>query len=119
MRITGFQSPAADDADRPLSLDALVNLGAPHIWVVRVDDQSLQAFGMYQGDILIVDRSAEAVAGCYLVVDMDGAYLVRMAIRQGDGLALKSPQASAASCPLLEVEVSGVVIGGYWSARPL
>ncbi|MHB0818444.1 LexA family protein [Stutzerimonas stutzeri] len=119
LRITGFQSPAADDADRPLSLDALVNLGAPHIWVVRVDDQSLQAFGMYQGDILIVDRSAEAVADCYLVVDMDGAYLVRMAIRHGDGLALKSPQANAASCPLLEVEVFGVVIGGYWSARPL
>ncbi|WP_313025570.1 LexA family protein [Pseudomonas lopnurensis] len=118
LRITGFQSPAADDMDRPLSLDALVNLGAPHIWPVRVDDHSLQAFGMYQGDILIVDRSAAAVADCYLVVDMDGAYLVRMAVKQGDSLALRSPQDCAACIPLLEVDVFGVVIGGYWSARP-
>lgn len=54
LRITGFQSPAADDAERPLSLDALIGLGAPHIWPVRVDDNTLELFGMYQGDILIV-----------------------------------------------------------------
>lgn len=118
LRITGFQSPAADDADRPLSLDALVNLGAPHIWPVRVDDHSLEAFGMYQGDILIVDRSADAVADCYLVVDVDGAYLVRMAIKEGSVLVLRSPQVDAVGSTLLEVEVFGVVIGGYWSARP-
>ena len=117
LRITGFQSPAADDADRPLSLDALVNLAAPHIWPVRVDDDSLQAFGMYRGDILIVDRSATAVANCYLVVDIDGAYLVRMAVRRGSELLLKAPVESSA-CTLLEVEVFGMVVGAYWSARP-
>lgn len=120
LRITGFQSPAADDAERPLSLDGLIGLGAPHIWPVRVDDNTLEAFGMYQGDILIVDRAARAVANCYLVVDLDGAYLVRMVVRRNGVLLLKPPVDAPRSREqaLIDVEIFGMVIGGYWSARP-
>jgi DNA polymerase V len=120
LRITGFQSPAADDAERPLSLDALIGLGAPHIWPVRVDDNTLEPFGMYQGDILIVDRSANAVANSYLVVDVEGAYLVRMVVRRDGVLLLKPPVESPRSREhaLTDVEIFGMVIGAYWSARP-
>ncbi|WAJ37291.1 hypothetical protein OU800_22215 [Pseudomonas sp. GOM7] len=120
LRITGFQSPAVDEAERPLSLDALIGLGAPHIWPVRVDDGSLEPFGMYQGDILIVDRAANAVANCYLVVDIEGVYLVRMVIRRDGALLLKPPVETqrAREQALGDVEIFGMVIGGYWSARP-
>ena len=50
LRITGFQSPAEDEKEEGLSLDRLTGLGAPHIWGVRVLDDTLLGFGIFPGD---------------------------------------------------------------------
>lgn len=84
LRITGFQSPAEDEKEAGLSLDALTGLGAPQIWVVRVDDDTLLGFGMYPGDRLVVDRGALRTCEQYVVVDLDGSYRVRLMMRSDD-----------------------------------
>lgn len=94
LRITGFQSPAEDEKEAGLSLDALTGLGAPQVWVVRVDDDSLIGFGMYPGDRLIVDRGTLRKREQYVVVDLDGDgfYRVRLMMDNGDGrLVLRAP----------------------------
>ncbi|MDH1263554.1 S24 family peptidase [Pseudomonas sp. GD03944] len=81
LRITGFQSPAEDEKEGGLSLDALTGLGAPQILGGQVDDNSLIGFGMYPGDRLIVDRGTmRKREQYYVVVDLasDGCYRVRM-----------------------------------------
>lgn len=115
LRITGFQSPAEDEKERGLSLDALVGLGAPQIWVVRVDDDSLLGFGMFPGDRLVVDRSARCAPDCYVMVCLHGEsqYRVRLMTEDEHGrLVLKAAHRFAEPINLeLEelVEVFGMV----------
>ncbi len=115
LRITGFQSPAEDEKEGALSLDSLVGLGAPQIWVVRVDDDSLLGFGMCPGDRLVIDRAARCTPDCYVVVCLDGdsQYRVRMLTEDANGrLVLKAAHAFSKPIALeLEelVEVFGMV----------
>lgn len=41
LKITGFQSPAGDHEQGPLSIDEYVGLGAPHIWLWIADSDAL------------------------------------------------------------------------------
>lgn len=70
LRITGFQSPAEDEKEEGLSLDRLTGLGAPHIWGVRVLDDTLLGFGIFPGDRLIVNRAASHLDNKLVVVDL-------------------------------------------------
>lgn len=82
LRITGFQSPADDEKEVGLSLDLLTELGAPHVWPVRVLDMSLVGFGIFQGDKLIVNRAASHVDDRLVVVDLGGdGYQVRWVVK--------------------------------------
>lgn len=82
LRITGFQSPAEDEKEEGLSLDRLTDLGAPHIWGVRVLDDSLLGFGIFPGDRLIVNRAASHLDNKLVVVDLGGeGYRVRLVQR--------------------------------------
>lgn len=82
LRITGFQSPAEDEREEGLSLDRLTGLGAPHIWGVRVLDDSLLGFGIFPGDRLIVSRAASHLDNKFVVVDLGGeGYRVRLVQR--------------------------------------
>lgn len=75
LRITGFQSPAEDEREEGLSLDRLTGLGAPHIWGVRVLDDTLLGFGIFPGDRLIVNRAACQLDNRFVVVDLGGGRL--------------------------------------------
>lgn len=82
LRITGFQSPAEDEKEEGLSLDRLTGLGAPHIWGVRVLDDSLLGFGIFPGDRLIVNRAASHLDNKLVVVDLGAeGYRVRLVQR--------------------------------------
>lgn len=58
----GFPSPAADHIEKHISLDELFDIRAPHVYLVRIDGDSMQGGGIYSGDMVIVDRSIEAVS---------------------------------------------------------
>ena len=81
LRITGFQSPAEDEKEEGLSLDRLTGLGAPHIWGVRVLDDTLLGFGIFPGDRLIVNRAASHLDNKLVVVDLGDGYRVRLVQR--------------------------------------
>ncbi|OAI93384.1 LexA family protein [Pseudomonas putida] len=59
----GFPSPAADHLEAHISLDELFDLRAPHVYLVKIEGDSMQGAGIYSGDIVIVDRSREAEHG--------------------------------------------------------
>ncbi|MFP5428958.1 MAG: LexA family protein, partial [Gammaproteobacteria bacterium] len=46
----GFPSPAADHMEQPISLDELFNLRAPHMYLVRIDGDSMQGAGIFDGE---------------------------------------------------------------------
>lgn len=68
LKITGFQSPAGDHEQGPLSIDEYVGLGAPHIWLWIADSDALAGLGIYQHDVLVVNRIGRADPGRAAIV---------------------------------------------------
>src|SRR5699024_7113160 len=73
-----FPSPAQDHVEAPISLDDLLDIQAPHIYIVRASGNSMTAAGIYDGDWLIIDRSLTAHHGHIIIAALHGEPLVRL-----------------------------------------
>lgn len=73
----GFPSPALEYAEPPLSLDELVGLREPSRWLLRADGDSLTGIGIYDRDILIVDKAREPIDGDVVVVSIGADFLAK------------------------------------------
>jgi DNA polymerase V len=67
----GFPSPAADHIEKHISLDELFDIRAPHVYLVRIDGDSMQGAGIYSGDLVVVDRSIDAVSGDIVIAALN------------------------------------------------
>lgn len=56
----GFPSPAADHIEQHISLDEILNIRAPHVYLISIAGDSMQGAGIFDGDLAIVDRALEA-----------------------------------------------------------
>jgi DNA polymerase V len=74
LKITGFSSPAADYECQALSIDEIVGLGAPHIWLWRLKSDALAAFGLHANDTLVVNRQTELTDGRFAVTIIEGIH---------------------------------------------
>ncbi|WP_449433959.1 LexA family protein [Pseudomonas putida] len=86
----GFPSPAADHMEQPISLDELFNLRAPHMYLVRIDGDSMQGAGIFDGDLVLVDRSIAAQHGHIVIAAVNGEPLCKRLHRIGGQVALRS-----------------------------
>lgn len=73
----GFPSPAADYEEITLSIDDLVDLRTPHVYLARVDGPSMVGAGIYDGDVLVINRALEARSGDIVVAYVDGGMTVK------------------------------------------
>lgn len=55
----GFPSPAQDHLEGSISLDELMNIRAPHTYLARAGGESMIHVGIFDKDILIIDRGAK------------------------------------------------------------
>ena len=53
----GFPSPATDYVEDDIDLNAHLIKNAPSTFLIRVQGKSMSAIGIYDGDLLVVDRS--------------------------------------------------------------
>ena len=98
----GFPSPALDHREHKLSLDALMDLQAPHTYVVAVSGDSMSGAGIFDGDYLIVSRAIPAKPGHVVVACLNGDVLVkRLAQKQGQYI-LQSENPNYSSRYILE-----------------
>ena len=85
----GFPSPAADYEELTLSIDDLVDLRAPNVYLVRVSGPSMIGAGIYDGDVLVVNRALEARSGNVVVAYVDGGMTVKRLQISGAGVWLQ------------------------------
>ena len=78
----GFPSPALEYAEPPLSLDELVGLREPSRWLVRADGQSLRDLGIYNRDVLIVDRALEPLDEDVVICVLGGDFTAKQFIER-------------------------------------
>ncbi len=73
----GWPSPALDYAEPPLSIDELVSIRACSTFLVRAQGHSMIGAGIYEADVLVVDRSLTAVTGDVVVAVVDGDFTMK------------------------------------------
>ena len=73
----GFPSPAEDFLERRLDLNDYLIRDKSATFLVRVKGQSMQDAGIFDGDILVVDRSLEATDGKVVLGVLDGEFTVK------------------------------------------
>lgn len=68
----GFPSPADDYLDRSLDLNTYLIRHPAATYLARARGDSMEGCGIYDGDLLIVDRSLEAQHGQIIIAALDG-----------------------------------------------
>lgn len=117
----GFPSPAEDYAEAYLSLDELVNVRAPSVYLVLASGDSLTGVGIFDGDVLVVDRAAVANTGDVVIALISGEFTAKILTYDATGRPLLMP-ANPHYPPISlqdgeELEVWGVVTDNLHALR--
>ena len=86
----GFPSPAADHIEKEISLDELLGIRAPHVYLVRIDGDSMQGVGIFSGDLAVVDRAIEAGHGHVVVALLNNDPVCKRLCLRGKSVILQS-----------------------------
>jgi DNA polymerase V len=108
----GFPSPADDYMEGALDLNEHVIKHPSATYFVRASGDSMIGAGIFNGDLLIVDRSLEASSGKVVIAEVDGQLTVKRLLKLNDGFSLQSENSSYPPIELQEgneVVVWGVV----------
>jgi len=74
---TGFGAAADDYAERGIDLNEQLIKNKPATFFFKMKGDAMQQAGIFDGDILIVDRSLKLVNGKIIVAVLNGELLVR------------------------------------------
>ena len=108
----GFPSAADDYMEGPLDLNEHVIKHPAATYFVRASGDSMTGAGIFDGDLLIVDRSLEPAHNRVAVVEVDGQLTVKRLFKLKGRFLLKSENASYPPIELQEgneVMIWGVV----------
>ena len=86
----GFPSPAADHIEKHISLDELFDIRAPHVYLVKIEGDSMQGAGIYCGDLVIVDRSLDATHGDIVIAAINSEPVCKRLYRSESTVILMS-----------------------------
>ena len=85
---TGFAAAADDYAERGIDLNEQLIRNKPATFFMRVSGNSMINAGIYDGDIIIVDRSIKPMNGKIVIAVIDGEMLIRRYERTINSLRL-------------------------------
>ena len=110
--IAGFPSPAEQYVEAPLDLNELLVHRPAATFFVRAAGDSMLGAGIHPGDILVVDRSLQALDGSVVIAAVDNEFTVKYLRRDRNGVRLEA--ANRKYRPLLfsegmELRLFGVV----------
>lgn len=100
----GFPSPALDHMEHKLSLDELLGIHAPHMYLVRAVGESMVNAGIFDGDILVVSRGQSAAHGDIVIAAINGEPCVKRLSTQGGISVLLSENPAFPSRYIMECD---------------
>ncbi len=110
----GFPSPGDDLVEKPLDLNDLLIHNPTATFFVRVAGDSMEGAGIFNGDILVVDRSVIASDGKIVVAAVYGEMVVKRLRKYSQRAELVSENDSYEPIVISDVDdiyIWGVVIG--------
>src|ERR1700712_2359977 len=90
----GFPSPAADHLEKHISLDELFEIRAPHVYLVKIEGESMMGAGIYSGDLVIAALNSEPMCkrlhkvGAQVILMSENKSFPPRYVLEGDELAI-------------------------------
>lgn len=109
----GFPSPAEDYQDRKLDLNDLLIKRPSSTFFVRVSGPSMTGAGIFDGDLLVVDRSVTATDNKIVIAVVNGEFTVKRIRKKGERVFLQPENTSFKEMEILpgmDFVVWGVVV---------
>lgn len=79
----GFLSPAEDYEDLELDLNKYLIKHPSATFYVHVKGDSMKNAGIFDGDLLIIDRAEKAKSGSIILAVVDGDFTVKRLVKEG------------------------------------
>ena len=80
----GFPSPATDYIEEDINLNIHLIKNAPATFVIRVQGKSMSNVGIYDGDLLIVDKSLKPKNFSIVIANVNDELVVKSFIKEKD-----------------------------------
>ena len=106
----GFPSPAQDWNETALDLVELLRLDRAASFVFRVSGSSMVDVGLYDHDVVVVDRDVKPVNGCIVIAVVDGGFVVRQLCMKA-GVPLLEARNTRMSYPVTIADEDVVIWG--------
>lgn len=108
--ISGFESPAAEYKELGLSLDQLLISHPNATFIGQASGESMVDVGIFDGDLLIVDRSLSVNNGDVIVANYNGCFVCKIIDKQQARLLSASKNHSPVKIsPEDDFQVEGIV----------
>ncbi|KPW02602.1 MULTISPECIES: S24 family peptidase [unclassified Pseudoalteromonas] len=89
--VCGFESPAAQYAELGVSLDELLIKHPDATFIGIASGNSMQEVGIFEGDLLLVDRAEQADNGDVIVANLNGLFVCKLLDKTNARLLSASP----------------------------
>lgn len=112
----GFPSPATEYQDKRLDINEYLIRNPVSTFFFPVQGDSMQGAEIFDGDILVVDRSVRPRHGHVVVAFVNGERLVKRLYRRAGRVALVAENPAYPTLDIkegMELEVWGVVVGKF------
>lgn len=112
----GFPSPAADYEEKRLDINEYLVRNPVSTFFFAVQGDSMEGAEIFDGDILVVDKSVRPAHGHIVVAFVDGERLVKRLYRRAGRVALVAENPHYPTLELSEgqqLDVWGVVVGKF------
>lgn len=86
----GFPSPAESFFEKRLNVNDLLVPHPDWTYFVRVEGDSMRGAGLQSGDVLVVDRSLDAVNNSLIVATLHGGFVVKRILFEAQKVILLS-----------------------------
>ena len=108
----GFPSPADDYVEGCISLDDYLIQHKEATFFLKVAGDSMRGLGIFDGDLLVVDRAQQAAHQSVVIAVLDHEFTVKQLLRTPTGLILRAANPAYADIviqPEQELTIWGVV----------
>ena len=109
----GFPSPAEDYIELGIDLNKYLIKNPISTFFLRVSGNSMNNAGIYNKDILIIDRSIKPLPGNIVVALLDGEFTLKRLVKEKSSYYLKADKDNYPAINLyeyLDIEIWGVAI---------
>ena len=117
----GFPSPAADYEEKRLDINEYLVRNPVSTFFFPVQGDSMEGAEIFDGDILVVDKSIRPAHGHIVIAFVNGERLVKRLYQRGGRVALVAENPNYPTLYVregMELEVWGVVTGKFKRLTP-